>query len=178
MSTSVKAETLGRSGASRCVLTQCQEGKTSTMILEEHWWLPIHLGRVIGPFPNNLESIIPQWERSSTNGKHCHWQLPIFQGVDVPASLHQGQTVQCSEKLQKPQELHLSFLQASVRMLVRDSTIWKRLNKHDLFGRISGERLFSLKRVELFGRNAPHHVWQKKSITSVSAQTPHTNWEA
>jgi len=34
-------------------------------------------------------------------------QLPILPGVDIPPNSTQGQTVQCSEKLQKTHELHL-----------------------------------------------------------------------
>ena len=69
VSTSIEAEVLSVccSGAFRCVLTQCQGGKTPAMILEK---LPINLGRVLRPFPNYLEFNILQRERLFTCGKH------------------------------------------------------------------------------------------------------------
>ena len=45
-------------------------------------------------------------KRLFTSGKLSRlW--PVFSAADVPASSLQGQTVRCSEKLQKTQELHL-----------------------------------------------------------------------
>jgi len=73
-----------------CVLTQCQGGKTSAVILAKQLLLPINLGRVIRPLPNYLESIILQKERLFISGKHSR-QLSMFPEVDVPASSPQGQ---------------------------------------------------------------------------------------
>jgi len=42
--------------------------------------LPINLGRVMRPFPNNSDSIFLQRERIFTSGKHLR-QLSIFPGV-------------------------------------------------------------------------------------------------
>jgi len=72
------------------VLTQCQGGKTSAMILKKQLFLPINLGKVIRSFPNYSESITRQRERLFTSGKHSR-QQSIFPGVDVPASSPQGQ---------------------------------------------------------------------------------------
>lgn len=47
-----------------------------------------------------------QWQRLFASGKHSR-AVPVFPVVDVPANLSQGQTVQCSEELQKTQELQL-----------------------------------------------------------------------
>ena len=52
------------------VFTQRQGGQTSAMILEKQILLLINLGRLIGPFPNNLMYAIPQWERLFTVGKY------------------------------------------------------------------------------------------------------------
>lgn len=53
------------SAAFRCVLKQCQGGMTSSVILKNQLWLPIKLERLKRLFPNNLKSIIRQWERLS-----------------------------------------------------------------------------------------------------------------
>jgi len=84
-----------------------QGGKTSVInIIEKQLLLPRNLLRVIEPFPIHMEPIILQRERLFTSGKHSR-QLTISPGVDVPASSFRGQTVQCSEKLQETQEVHL-----------------------------------------------------------------------
>ena len=119
---------VGWSGAFRCVLTQRQGGKTSAMILEKQLLLPINLGRVIRPFPNYLESIIPLRERLFESRKHWR-RLTIFREVDVKESSPQGQTVQCAETAKYP-EATSQTLRASVSMLmvkVHDSKIRKRL---------------------------------------------------
>jgi len=76
-----------------------------------------------------LESVILHRERLFTWGKKR--QISIFPGVDVTASSLQGQTMQCSEKLQNYPRATSQPLQTSVGMLnveVHDSTIRKRLN--------------------------------------------------
>lgn len=68
-----------------CVLTQCQERKTS-MILEKQVLLRINLARVIRSFPNNLRLIILLF----TSGKLSR-PTPNFPGVEVPVNSPQGQ---------------------------------------------------------------------------------------
>lgn len=59
-----------------------------------------------GVFQNILKSIILQRDRLLITRKYSGW-LEFFPGVGFPANSPQGQIVQCSEKLQKAQELHL-----------------------------------------------------------------------
>lgn len=61
----------------RCVLIQCQSGKTSAMPTEK----PLLLLRVMKSFPSNLRSIIMQQERSFTS-THSR-EFPVFPEVDV-----------------------------------------------------------------------------------------------
>ena len=68
--------------------------------------------------PNYVESVILQRERLFTSGKYSR-QLSIFQGMNVPASSPQGQTVQCSERLQKTQELHLRLYEPQLAAKTR-----------------------------------------------------------
>ena len=120
------------------VLTQCQGGKTSVMILEKQLLLPINLGRVIRPFTNHLESIILQRERLFTSGNI----------QDSCQSSQEWTSQQVHPKVKKPRATSQT-LQASVSVLKvkgHDSTVRKRLNKDGLFGRAAGESLFSLKR--------------------------------
>ena len=138
VSTSIKANDLSVccSGAFRCVLTQCQGGKTSAVIWEKQLLLPINLGRVIRPFPNYLESIILQREKLFSSGKH------------LTQSSQEWTSQQVHPKVKNPRATSQT-LRASVSMLnvkVHDSTIRKRLNKYGLFGRAGWESLFSLKR--------------------------------
>lgn len=46
-----------------CIQDLMPSRETSALILEKQLLLLINLGRVISPFPNNLKSIIPQYER-------------------------------------------------------------------------------------------------------------------
>lgn len=57
------------------------------------------------PFPNNLKSIILQWGRLFTSGRHSK-QTAVLPGVDIPANSPQNQTVLRSERWQTTQELH------------------------------------------------------------------------
>ncbi len=66
------------SGAFRCVT---QKRKDVSNDLREAMVAAINLGRVIWPFANNSKSIIPQWGKLFTSGRHSR---PIFPGVDVP----------------------------------------------------------------------------------------------
>jgi len=86
VSPSIKAGSLAVcwSGAFRCVLTQCQGGKTPAV------------GSIIRSLPHNLEPIIPKPSR----------QLPVFSGVKILASLTQSQAVRRSDKLRKTPKIH------------------------------------------------------------------------
>lgn len=53
------------SGSFWCVLIDCHEEKTSTMILKKQLFLSINLGRGLSPFPNNFKFVIIHEERKT-----------------------------------------------------------------------------------------------------------------
>lgn len=74
------------------VLINTQEASTAEQLL-----LLISLGRLERTFPNNLASVALQRERIFTCGKQSR-RAPVSPGVDIPASLPEGQALRCTEK--------------------------------------------------------------------------------
>ena len=109
--------------------------KSKDISNDEHLFLPVNLGKVTRPFPNNLEPINLKREISFTSGKRSK-QLSILPGLEVPASSPQGQPVERPINSTGPGVLHVK---------VHFRTTEKRLSEYDLFG-FSEESLFSLEK--------------------------------
>lgn len=70
---------------------------------------------------------------------HLTNAFSILQGVDVPTNLPQGQTVQCSGKLQKTPKASFQTLQnlgSQLNVGEYGETVRKRQNKYGLFGQV------------------------------------------
>ncbi len=130
---------LGRSGTFRCVNTMLKRKDISNDLMEAIVAAFI-LGREIRPFPNNMKSIISQWGRLFTSGRHWR-RTPIYPGVDVPGTFTPWSdcTILCTidstiemadNPTTIPHTLHVNMLNDKVC----DSTI-RKPDKYGMLGR-------------------------------------------
>ena len=107
--------------------TLFQDRELSGMMLGRQLLLLTNPRRVMKSFLNNSKCIILQRERLFTSGKHSR-QMPVFPGVNVPASSPNVRLRNAQKNCEKPRATSQT-LWASISMLnvkVHDSTIRKR----------------------------------------------------
>lgn len=114
--------------SSRVCVNAVKRCRGNSNYVREAMLLYVSLERCMRPFPSNLWSITPQWERLCAIGKHSRL-LPVLSGVNVPASSLQGQTVKLTDR--ESQENRRSRISGSTNLhwwnlKVQDGTVRKR----------------------------------------------------